>query len=176
VHVCVHSRVVLSDGCARQGYTNAGKSSLIEALTGADLGAEDALFATLDATARVRALALRAQFMTAAGPPAGDRRPACGDGRSDTGTRAPQSGQLDCVRRVVRAVLGCQSLVASTSQAVTLPSGASAIMSDTVGFISDLPVQLLDAFKVTCIVCCLAPHELLNPSQPYRRRSLLCAS
>lgn len=67
------------------GYTNAGKSSLIEALTGADLGAADALFATLDATAR----------------------------------------------------------------AVTLPSGAAAILSDTVGFISDLPVQLLDAFKGT---------------------------
>lgn len=33
-------------------------------------------------------------------------------------------------------------------QAVTLPSGAAAILSDTVGFISDLPVQLLDAFKV----------------------------
>jgi 50S ribosomal subunit-associated GTPase HflX len=36
-----------------------------------------------------------------------------------------------------------------TLQAVTLPSGASAILSDTVGFINDLPVQLLDAFKVS---------------------------
>jgi len=66
------------------GYTNAGKSSLIEALTGHDLGSADSLFATLDATSR----------------------------------------------------------------SVHLPSGAAAILSDTVGFISDLPVQLLDAFKV----------------------------
>lgn len=41
-----------------QGYTNAGKSSLIEALTGAELGAEDALYSTLDATARVSNQAL----------------------------------------------------------------------------------------------------------------------
>lgn len=116
----------LSHGCVRQGYTNAGKSSLIEALTGADLGAEDALFATLDATARVRHRHLRLQ-----------------------------SGRLNCMRRAVRAAPGSPSVVASTSQAVTLPSGASAIMSDTVGFISDLPVQLLDAFKVTCTLYCL---------------------
>lgn len=43
----------VSAASALQGYTNAGKSSLIESLTGADLGAADALFATLDATARV---------------------------------------------------------------------------------------------------------------------------
>jgi GTPase len=52
---------------------------------------------------------------------------------------------------------------------VTLPSGASAIMSDTVGFISDLPVQLLDAFKVTCTVYCqvsagLAPSQVPHQS------------
>lgn len=34
------------------GYTNAGKSSLLNALTGADVGVEDKLFATLDATTR----------------------------------------------------------------------------------------------------------------------------
>ena len=34
------------------GYTNAGKSSLMNALTGADVTAEDRLFATLDPTAR----------------------------------------------------------------------------------------------------------------------------
>ena len=39
--------------CAAQvGYTNAGKSSLLESLSGADLGAEDKLFATLDTTMR----------------------------------------------------------------------------------------------------------------------------
>ena len=34
------------------GYTNAGKSTLMNALTGADILAEDKLFATLDATTR----------------------------------------------------------------------------------------------------------------------------
>ena len=32
-----------------------------------------------------------------------------------------------------------------------LPSGRQVVMSDTVGFISDLPPQLFDAFKVTHI-------------------------
>ncbi|MCG8501489.1 MAG: GTPase HflX [Firmicutes bacterium] len=38
--------------CALVGYTNAGKSSLLNALTGADVLAEDRLFATLDPTIR----------------------------------------------------------------------------------------------------------------------------
>ncbi|GHV63656.1 GTPase HflX [Spirochaetia bacterium] len=38
--------------CALVGYTNAGKSSLMNALTGANLLAEDKLFATLDAASR----------------------------------------------------------------------------------------------------------------------------
>ena len=38
------------------GYTNAGKSTLLNALTGADVLAEDALFATLDPTTRVFSL------------------------------------------------------------------------------------------------------------------------
>jgi GTP-binding protein HflX len=38
--------------CALVGYTNAGKSSLLNALTGADAFAEDKLFATLDPTSR----------------------------------------------------------------------------------------------------------------------------
>lgn len=38
--------------CALVGYTNAGKSSLLNALTGADVLAEDKLFATLDPTMR----------------------------------------------------------------------------------------------------------------------------
>jgi GTP-binding protein HflX len=38
--------------CAIVGYTNAGKSSLFNALTGAGVRAEDKLFATLDATSR----------------------------------------------------------------------------------------------------------------------------
>ena len=67
------------------GYTNAGKSTLFNRLTGADVMAKDMLFATLDPTMR----------------------------------------------------------------RVDLPSGREIIMSDTVGFISDLPTQLVAAFRAT---------------------------
>ena len=67
------------------GYTNAGKSTLFNALTGAGVYAQDQLFATLDPTMR----------------------------------------------------------------AIKLPSGRGAILSDTVGFISDLPTQLVEAFRAT---------------------------
>jgi GTP-binding protein HflX len=67
------------------GYTNAGKSTLFNRLTGAEVMAKDMLFATLDPTMR----------------------------------------------------------------AVTLPDGTDVILSDTVGFISDLPTQLVAAFRAT---------------------------
>lgn len=67
------------------GYTNAGKSTLFNRLTGADVMAENLLFATLDPTMR----------------------------------------------------------------AIRLPGVEKAILSDTVGFISDLPTQLVAAFRAT---------------------------
>jgi GTP-binding protein HflX len=67
------------------GYTNAGKSTLFNRLTGAEVLAEDMLFATLDPTMR----------------------------------------------------------------AIALPGVEKAILSDTVGFISDLPTQLVAAFRAT---------------------------
>ncbi len=67
------------------GYTNAGKSTLFNRMTGADVLAKDMLFATLDPTMR----------------------------------------------------------------GITLPSGRKVIMSDTVGFISDLPHELVAAFRAT---------------------------
>jgi len=67
------------------GYTNAGKSTLFNALTGASVFAEDTLFATLDPTIR----------------------------------------------------------------ALGLPGGSKAVLSDTVGFISNLPTQLVAAFRAT---------------------------
>lgn len=67
------------------GYTNAGKSTLFNRLSAAEVVAEDMLFATLDPTAR----------------------------------------------------------------AVKLPHGGKAILSDTVGFISDLPTTLVAAFRAT---------------------------
>jgi GTP-binding protein HflX len=67
------------------GYTNAGKSTLFNRLTRADVQAADMLFATLDPTLR----------------------------------------------------------------AITLPHGGKAMLSDTVGFISNLPTQLVAAFRAT---------------------------
>ena len=67
------------------GYTNAGKSTLFNRLTGADVMAEDLLFATLDPTMRQ----------------------------------------------------------------IGLPGLDKAILSDTVGFVSDLPTQLIAAFRAT---------------------------
>ena len=67
------------------GYTNAGKSTLFNSLTGASVFVQDMLFATLDPTMRK----------------------------------------------------------------VELPNGDSIIMSDTVGFISDLPTQLVASFRAT---------------------------
>ena len=67
------------------GYTNAGKSTLFNRLTGADVMAEDLLFATLDPTMRQ----------------------------------------------------------------IALPGLDKAILSDTVGFVSDLPTQLIAAFRAT---------------------------
>ena len=67
------------------GYTNAGKSTLFNRLTRAEVLAEDMLFATLDPTMR----------------------------------------------------------------ALKLPHGGPAILSDTVGFISDLPTPLVAAFRAT---------------------------
>ncbi|XP_030538933.2 GTP-binding protein At3g49725, chloroplastic [Rhodamnia argentea] len=67
------------------GYTNAGKSTLVGALSDTDLYSDDRLFATLDPRLR----------------------------------------------------------------SVILPSGRKVLLSDTVGFISDLPVQLVKAFHAT---------------------------
>jgi GTP-binding protein HflX len=67
------------------GYTNAGKSTLFNAMTGAEVFARDQLFATLDPTMR----------------------------------------------------------------GLRLPSGRRIILSDTVGFISELPTELVAAFRAT---------------------------
>jgi GTP-binding protein HflX len=67
------------------GYTNAGKSTLFNTLTRAEVLAKDLLFATLDPTMRV----------------------------------------------------------------IALPHGRKAILSDTVGFISELPTSLIAAFRAT---------------------------
>jgi GTP-binding protein HflX len=78
------------------GYTNAGKSTLLNALTGAEVGVRDRLFHTLDPTTRT------------VGPIASNGN---GHRRSRTGRKY--------------------------------------LLSDTVGFISKLPHQLVDAFGAT---------------------------
>jgi GTP-binding protein HflX len=96
------------------GYTNAGKSTLFNRLTGAEVMAEDLLFATLDPTMR----------------------------------------------------------------AIALPGVEKAILSDTVGFISDLPTQLVAAFRATLeevtsadVICHV--RDISNPSTGAQKAQVL---
>ncbi|WP_126174865.1 GTPase HflX [Tsuneonella rigui] len=96
------------------GYTNAGKSTLFNRLTGAEVMAEDLLFATLDPTMR----------------------------------------------------------------AIGLPGVEKAILSDTVGFISDLPTQLVAAFRatleeVTGADLILHVRDIANPSTAAQKSQVL---
>jgi len=90
--------------CAIVGYTNTGKSSLLNALTGANVPAEDKLFATLDAVTR--------RFQPA--------------------------------------------------------PGAEVLLTDTVGFIRNLPHSLIKAFRSTLEEAALADIliHILDVSQP----------
>lgn len=96
------------------GYTNAGKSTLFNRMTGADVMAEDLLFATLDPTMR----------------------------------------------------------------AISLPGVEKAILSDTVGFISDLPTQLVAAFRATLeevtgadIICHV--RDMSNPAHAAQKKQVM---
>jgi GTPase len=96
------------------GYTNAGKSTLFNRLTGASVMAEDLLFATLDPTMR----------------------------------------------------------------AIRLPGLDKAILSDTVGFISDLPTQLVAAFRatleeVTGADVILHVRDIANPDSEAQKQQVL---
>ncbi|WP_353230716.1 GTPase HflX [Novosphingobium sp.] len=95
------------------GYTNAGKSTLFNRLTGATVMAEDLLFATLDPTMR----------------------------------------------------------------AIRLPGVDKAILSDTVGFISDLPTQLVAAFRatleeVTGADAIVHVRDVANPASAEQKREV----
>ena len=96
------------------GYTNAGKSTLFNRLTGAKVMAEDLLFATLDPTMRQ----------------------------------------------------------------VSLPGIDKAILSDTVGFVSDLPTQLVAAFRatleeVTAADLILHVRDIAHPDSEAQRADVL---
>lgn len=86
------------------GYTNAGKSSLLNLLSGADVLAEDKLFATLDPTTR----------------------------------------------------------------RIELPDGQTLLLTDTVGFVRNLPHRLVEAFKATLEEAVLADFliHVLDASAP----------
>ena len=96
------------------GYTNAGKSTLFNRLTGAAVMAEDLLFATLDPTMR----------------------------------------------------------------RIRLPGVDKAILSDTVGFISDLPTQLVAAFRatleeVTAADVIVHVRDVANPDSQAQKQQVL---
>ena len=96
------------------GYTNAGKSTLFNRLTGANVMAENLLFATLDPTMR----------------------------------------------------------------AIELPGVEKAIVSDTVGFISDLPTQLVAAFRATLEEVNAADvivhvRDIANPDSVVQKKQVL---
>ena len=95
------------------GYTNAGKSTLFNRLTGSGVFAENLLFATLDPTLRE----------------------------------------------------------------VKLPGGRPAILSDTVGFISDLPHELIEAFRATLeevqeADVVLHVRDIANPDSDAQKRDV----
>lgn len=97
------------------GYTNAGKSTLFNTLTGAEVYAKDQVFATLDPTMRE----------------------------------------------------------------VVLPSGRRVILSDTVGFISNLPTMLVAAFRATLeevIAADLILHvrDIAHPETEAQRQDVEC--
>jgi len=96
------------------GYTNAGKSTLFNRLTGADVMAKDMLFATLDPTMR----------------------------------------------------------------GVQLPGGQEVVLSDTVGFIADLPTHLVEAFRATLEEVQLADvilhvRDISHPNAKMQREAVM---
>lgn len=96
------------------GYTNAGKSTLFNALSRAGVFAEDLLFATLDPAMRK----------------------------------------------------------------IKLPSGRAVILSDTVGFISDLPHELIMAFRATLeevLAADIIVHvrDVANPDSPAQKQDVI---
>lgn len=96
------------------GYTNAGKSTLFNRLTGADVFVEDLVFATLDPTLR----------------------------------------------------------------RLELPNGKIVILSDTVGFIADLPTTLVEAFRATLEQVQFADiilhvRDVSSPDHPWQRQDVI---
>jgi GTPase len=112
------------------GYTNAGKSTLLNALTGAEVGVRDRLFHTLDPTTRT------------VGPIVSGATANGNGAQNGAGGRPGHIG--DSIEIYTDRANGSDR----TSRAVRR-SGRKYLLSDTVGFISKLPHQLVDAFGAT---------------------------
>jgi GTPase len=111
------------------GYTNAGKSTLLNALTGAEVGVRDRLFHTLDPTTRTVGSIAGVAAANQNGNANGNGR-STGYAGSSNGSHADQASGMGRTSRGGR-------------------SGRKYLLSDTVGFISKLPHQLVDAFGAT---------------------------
>jgi GTP-binding protein HflX len=107
------------------GYTNAGKSTLLNTLTGSNVIAEDKLFATLDT--RARRFDLRTVL----------------DAPLDAGVRVTHSEPVSEERD--EDSISEEVLV----EAAGAPPSREVIATDTVGFIRDLPKDLVAAFRAT---------------------------
>ncbi|MFO0556382.1 MAG: GTPase HflX [Polyangiales bacterium] len=107
------------------GYTNAGKSTLLNALTGASVIAVDKLFATLDPRSR------RFDLRTILDAPSnnGVRITHVDATADDSDDSAMDEAQL--------------------AEAANAPPSREVIATDTVGFIRDLPKDLVAAFRAT---------------------------
>jgi GTP-binding protein HflX len=112
------------------GYTNAGKSTLLNALTGAEVGVRDRLFHTLDPTTRTVG-------------PIGSGAASNGDG-AQNGAGGRPGDKSDSTEIHTDHVNGADHTSKARHRA-----GRKYLLSDTVGFISKLPHQLVDAFGAT---------------------------
>lgn len=125
------------------GYTNAGKSSLLNALTGKDIYIADELFATLDT--RVAKLYIPQDSVP------GDTQ-SCIIAKSITGdSEASLVDTLSVASSSTNYVPGNMSAPARQSDYAYTPyvRGKNVLLSDTIGFIQNLPPQLIQAFKST---------------------------
>ena len=121
-------------GVSLVGYTNAGKSTLFNALVKAQTYAADQLFATLDTT--TRQLFLAPEHLKSIAP-----EPATPAWQGERDER--QDGTHD------EAVPSIEAAPNEPKHQHPILQGQSVSLSDTVGFIRDLPHTLVDAFEAT---------------------------
>lgn len=78
-----------------------------------------------------------------------------------------------CMLSSLRVLRRLFATLDPTLRRVLLPSGRDALLSDTVGFISDLPHQLVDAFQVWLALSnMLVMHNALEAAFPHSGMSI----